>query len=414
MGLSSDLISQFVKATKDTTERKSETTSYGTIVERDDSVYVQLDGSELLTPISTTADVKDGERVTVMIKNHTAIVTGNITSPSARNGDVLELGAGMDEVIITVNEASKNANKALDTVGDASKTATNFISITDDEGVQIGDQSTGSWSGFRAQITNAAFNILDTAGNKLASYGAKIVELGKNATDAVIKLCGGKGQIEYVTDDDTGDEYLQVNSNKLRLKSDGMSSLYSTYTDNTSRWEKSAVNVSPVKINMYASKCIDPSLPDMIEGWNTSDVTVNPDSINVSTPGAVNIDAAEVRNSHGEYLSVEVGTSGIWSYRKLQNGDVELWGSYPVSNIECASALGGMYRTDYFNPDAFPFEIYNPNLVASYESDGYGAMLWATATTTTTKPPSYYLVRPTSATIVSGKINFHVRGKWTT
>lgn len=98
MGLSSDLISQFVKVTKDTKETKKETTVYGTMVESDGNKYVQLDGSELLTPISTTANAKNGERVIVMIKNHTATITGNLSSPSARTGDVEHITDGYEEI----------------------------------------------------------------------------------------------------------------------------------------------------------------------------------------------------------------------------------------------------------------------------------------------------------------------------
>ena len=97
MSLSSELISQFVKVTKDDTKVKKETTVYGTIV-YDGKPYVKLDGSDLLTPISTTTNVKDGERVTVMIKDHTATVTGNISSPSARTEEVETLGAQVYEV----------------------------------------------------------------------------------------------------------------------------------------------------------------------------------------------------------------------------------------------------------------------------------------------------------------------------
>lgn len=91
MALTNDLISQFVKITKDDTKTKGETTVYGTLVEHDGSQYVQIDGSDLLTPISQTASAKPGERVTVMIKNHTAIVTGNTSSPSARSGDLTDI-----------------------------------------------------------------------------------------------------------------------------------------------------------------------------------------------------------------------------------------------------------------------------------------------------------------------------------
>lgn len=98
MGLSSDLISQFVKVTNDQTETKTEETVYGTIVEYGDKNYVQIDGSELLTPISTTTNVKPGERVTVMIKNHTATVTGNISSPAARMDDITDVSAVLDKI----------------------------------------------------------------------------------------------------------------------------------------------------------------------------------------------------------------------------------------------------------------------------------------------------------------------------
>lgn len=90
MALPDKLVSQFAKMLKPDNSKK-ETTVYGTIVEENGSKYVRLDGSEFLTPISTTVDMLAGERVTVLIKNHSAIVTGNITSPAARTGTVIEL-----------------------------------------------------------------------------------------------------------------------------------------------------------------------------------------------------------------------------------------------------------------------------------------------------------------------------------
>ena len=88
MALTNDLISQFVKITNDKKEKKTETTVYGTIVEKDNKTYVKIDGSDLLTPVTTTTNVRKDDRVMVMIKNHTATITGNITHPSAQNKDV--------------------------------------------------------------------------------------------------------------------------------------------------------------------------------------------------------------------------------------------------------------------------------------------------------------------------------------
>lgn len=112
MSLSADLISQFAKITKNKEETKKETTVYGTIVEYNGSNYVKLDGSDLLTPISTTTDTQSGERVTVMIKNHTATVTGNISSPAARTDDVQEIGNKITDFEIVV--ADKVSTKQFD------------------------------------------------------------------------------------------------------------------------------------------------------------------------------------------------------------------------------------------------------------------------------------------------------------
>ena len=97
MGLSHELISQFAKVVKDTKKQNSEHTVYGQVVtDGNGNKYVKLDGSDQLTPLTdenrpsvdtATANVKEGDRVSVLIKNHTATVTGNVSSPAVRNKD---------------------------------------------------------------------------------------------------------------------------------------------------------------------------------------------------------------------------------------------------------------------------------------------------------------------------------------
>ena len=90
MILPSNLISDFVKATKDKPAQPRESVLYGTI--QSDTGYVQLDGSTVLTPIENKAVIaKAGDRVTVTVKDHKAIVTGNIASPAAREKDTLKI-----------------------------------------------------------------------------------------------------------------------------------------------------------------------------------------------------------------------------------------------------------------------------------------------------------------------------------
>lgn len=95
MALSSDLLSQLVKATKPVETKPAEGTLYGTTVDQNGELYVQLDGSDVLTPVASTVKMKSGERVIVSIKNHTAVVTGNLTIQSARTDDVEDI---VDEI----------------------------------------------------------------------------------------------------------------------------------------------------------------------------------------------------------------------------------------------------------------------------------------------------------------------------
>lgn len=104
MNLSTELLSQFAKITKPTAPKNKETTAYGTIVEYDGAKYVKLDGSDLLTPISSTTNVKGDERVTVTIKNHSVIVTGNLSSPAARTEEVEKVGKDLEDAKAKIDE----------------------------------------------------------------------------------------------------------------------------------------------------------------------------------------------------------------------------------------------------------------------------------------------------------------------
>ena len=89
MALSSDLVSQFAKITNDRgTTKEEDTILYGTVVQYEDSLCVKLDGSNEITPAITTSTIKAGDRVSVTLKKHTAIITGNLSDPSASSSKV--------------------------------------------------------------------------------------------------------------------------------------------------------------------------------------------------------------------------------------------------------------------------------------------------------------------------------------
>lgn len=84
MELNNDLITQFAKITKISTNNKDATTVRGTIHIVDGQYYIRLDGAaeNVLTPVETTVEINEGDRVIAAVKDHSLVVTGNKTNPS--------------------------------------------------------------------------------------------------------------------------------------------------------------------------------------------------------------------------------------------------------------------------------------------------------------------------------------------
>lgn len=96
MALSHDVVSQFAKMVNKPEEKKEETIK-GTFQLINGKEYVKLDGSNIYTPVTSTVEAENGDRVNVLLKDHAALLTSNITSPSARNKDVTALRDEVDE-----------------------------------------------------------------------------------------------------------------------------------------------------------------------------------------------------------------------------------------------------------------------------------------------------------------------------
>lgn len=172
MALSKNLISDFVKATTDDKKTAEETTLYGTIVEYNGRKYVRLDGSDMLTPYTATVAAKAGERVRVSVGKHSATVTGNVSSPAARTGDVEELGQKVDTFDVVV------ANKA--TIKDLEVERARVDDLVADN-VVIKNQLTAD----SAEIKDLKADNVDIKG-KLTARDAEIENLKANKIDAEV------------------------------------------------------------------------------------------------------------------------------------------------------------------------------------------------------------------------------------
>lgn len=97
MALSNEIASQFAKTVANKDKSRSENAVYGTVVVRNGEKYVRMDGSDLLTPCGVTVNAINGERVLILVKNHSVIINGNLSSPAARLGDLDDVSKVADE-----------------------------------------------------------------------------------------------------------------------------------------------------------------------------------------------------------------------------------------------------------------------------------------------------------------------------
>lgn len=188
MALSNELAKLFAKTTNDNKTTSTETTVYGTIVENDGTTFVKIDGSEVLTPVKTTASIKNGDRVTVMLKNHTAMVTGNITAPSASSSDVDRLASKVDQFeivvadVVTTEELQAEVARIDTVVADNVTIHEKLTAMEADIGeITAGEVTTEQLNAVKADVEALETNKLDAATAEI-NY-AKITDLNAATAD---------------------------------------------------------------------------------------------------------------------------------------------------------------------------------------------------------------------------------------
>lgn len=126
--LPDSLIQKFAKVANEPPRDEKDVIVYGTVSISGDGteeqeINVTLDGSEAATPVTSTCVVKDGDRVTVLIKNHKAVITGNITKPSATDVDLQDAKEDIADVATTVSGFSDDIEAASTAANRAARLA---------------------------------------------------------------------------------------------------------------------------------------------------------------------------------------------------------------------------------------------------------------------------------------------------
>jgi hypothetical protein len=258
--------------------RRDEVLTYGTVVVQNDETFVRLDGAETLTPVSKAMDAVDGDRVMVSLRNHTAVIVGNISSPAS------------------------------------ARTASSYMKLTED-GLAVGElDEDGEPVGAHSLIGSGMYRIVDENGNTVALFSdGQILLLGDVGT--------AKGSIRVVDDvlllngkDAVGTRTVHVDEDDDRHISEVVC-----------KWDDTTENIVT-------------ALRAYIEGSILGEIIVRPNRIDLRTsaPGEVYVNGIQILTTDNLMISGIVkltGTIAGSSYRKF---------SYVVDTIPSGYRLVGL------------------------------------------------------------------------
>ena len=197
MSLSSDLASQFAKVTNDSSRNTNGTKLYGTITMLGEVPHVKLDGTEELTPVSRTVEVAEGDRVEVMIANHSATVTGNLTDPSIgimRAGNLeSKITQTAEQIQLQVSDLEKKLDSKI------TQTATEIRSEVSDLDGRFSENIATVENGIRNDMANSLASMSDTLtglSNDLTGLGEDLTGLEESTNSSISTI---NASIESIT-----------------------------------------------------------------------------------------------------------------------------------------------------------------------------------------------------------------------
>ena len=425
MGLSYDLISEFVKITNDKKENTKEGTVYATVVSGTGGKYVRIDGSDLLTPMDTTTDIEDGERVTLMIKDHKAIVTGNVTTPSASTSKVDKVTESVNSVsdlvgtfelvvadfaqiktlvngnltsdnILSFNLTSEKVtvddafikDAMIDTISagkiNAGKINTNLVSIGSEDGGMI---ITGSTQQFTDKNGNVRIQIGKDASGDFAFilYGedgqgqiinqngitASAISDGLIVNDMVsdhAAISGGKLDISSVITEINSDNSTTIQSNKIYLNDQAQSL-------------EVAFNSLKTRVDAIQEVTIQGDLDyNNYSVFNNGNCTTSADSI-----------CRTWRYPNGMQVSV-VKVSGTW---------------------DITTAWGSIYSSPWISGQSFNIAFSEaPKVTINVYNASSAVMVCQCSGPTTTATGACYLWKPVAQTGTKTYIEYIAIGRW--
>ena len=359
MSLSKNLINQFVKVVNYEKKESKESTVNGTYKVIDGVKYVQIDGSDIWTPVNSMVQADDGDRVKVSIKDHNATITGNITNPSAGSSLVQDIKDTVDEhgnTIKQINNSIEQQGNSIIQINNSIKQVENTILQYDNTIIQQNNKIQQFENTIKQQnnTIEQIGNDISQVGDKIESMNNTIISQGNTITqhDNLIEQQGNlisqQGNIisQQGTTLETFNSQIKIINSGFKIEDGVLTGLSDIIVEKlkTDSLDATYANIDFTNINYAAVKKIFTEsgiIKDLVveEGNITGElvgVTIKGDLIEANTLRA---DALVVKGENGLYYKLNVdalGETTASSDEKYQNG---LDGSVIVANSITAEKI---------------------------------------------------------------------------
>ena len=359
MSLSKNLINQFVKVVNYEKKESKESTVNGTYKVIDGVKYVQIDGSDIWTPVNSMVQADDGDRVKVSIKDHNATITGNITNPSAGSSSVQDLKDTVDEhgnTIKQINNSIEQQGNSIIQINNSIKQVENTI-LQYDNTIEQQNNKIQQFENTIIQQNNTIEQIgndISQVGDKIESMNNTIISQGNTITqhnnliEQQGNLISQQGNIisQQGTTLETFNSQIKIINSGFKIEDGVLTGLSDIIVEKlkTDSLDATYANIDFTNINYAAVKKIFTEsgiIKDLVveEGNITGElvgVTIKGDLIEANTLRA---DALVVKGENGLYYKLNVdalGETTASSDKKYQNG---LDGSVIVANSITAEKI---------------------------------------------------------------------------
>lgn len=351
MALSKDIIKQFTKIVNDSNKKEvQEKTVNATYKKIDNVEYIQIDGSDILTPVTSTVQADDGDRVKVLIKNHSAIITGNITNPSASSTSVNNIKDKVDEngnTIKQINNSIEQQNNRIIQIDNSIKQVENKILQYDNDINQQNNKIEQFDNTIKQQndkITsmdntiiqqgndiNSINNTIDQQNNSIKEHNDNILSMNNQITSMnnKIELQGNDIQ-QQGTKIEMFDSDIKVLNSAFKIDNGVLTGLSDIIVNNlkTNNLDAVYANLDFSNINFAAIKKVF-SESGIIKDLVVNDSTITGELVGVTIKGdlieanTLKADKLVILGEDGLYYKLNVNALGettASSDKKYQNG----------------------------------------------------------------------------------------------